>query len=387
MAYLKKVTNKVGKVYFLSLIQDVKHVGSKYISLDTDNKGVAEVRHSDVGNQEVNIKNGQQVIFPWASDTGGKSRVVLKTIGECVEEWLDMKYTNLREQSVRRYAVSLNAFMSTLKSKENEPIRNIKNKTIEDFKKAYKGQHTNAGININLRGVKAFLRWVCEEEYLENIPKIVMMPENKEKPKYLTEMNWVDLINLESVDDWWKNVWKLYYSTGLRRGEPVHGYLDDEFLIVPAEFCKAKIEIEVYLLPWQINIVQQLHVARDKHLANGSDIVTFKNRLNTKFTDACKKIGIYKPNQTTLHCLRHTFALMKYLECRDLNWVSVLLHHGSLKVTRDHYACFTIRRLKKDFPTYWKQIQKVQKMAQTCDMATPFVATPSHINYNPRLLN
>ena len=62
MAYLKKVTNKVGKVYFLSLIQGVKHVGSKYISLDTDNKSEARVHHADVIEHEKEIKNGVKMV-------------------------------------------------------------------------------------------------------------------------------------------------------------------------------------------------------------------------------------------------------------------------------------------------------------------------------------
>ena len=384
MAYMKKMKNKANKSYYYSLVQGVKHIGSKYHSLDTDNRAVAEVRHSMVEDQEVNIKNGEQIIFPWQSDIGGKTKVVLRTIGSCVETWLEVKDINLRKGSVRRYEVSLNAFMRTLRHKEDEPIRNIKNRTIEEFKKAYKGKHTNVGINLNLRGVKAFLRFVLEEGHIKKMPKIDMLSEPKEKPQFINEFDWLAMMNLESLNDWWKDVFKLYYSTGLRRSETIHGYLDDEFLVVPAEYSKSKVEFEVYLLPWQIDIVKKIHVARDEHLAKGSKMVTFKNKFTKKFQDCCRELGIYIPYKTTLHCLRHTFALMKFLECGNLDWVATLLHHDDTKVTKKHYASFSIRRLKKDFPTYWKKIQEVQKMAQKCDVATQFVATPMPMNYNSR---
>ena len=124
--------------------------------------------------------------------------------------------------------------------------------------------------------------------------------------------------------------------------------------------------------------------ARDIFINKGSSLNTFKSKISKNFSNACKKTGIYESKKTTLHCLRHTFALMKFLECGNLDWVATLLHHDDTKVTKKHYASFSIRRLKKDFPTYWKKIQEVQKMAQKCDVATQFVATPMPMNYNPR---
>ena len=53
---------------------------------------------------------------------------------------------------------------------------------------------------------------------------------------------------------------------------------------------------------------------------------------------------------TTLHCLRHTFALMKYLETRDLYEVCKRLNHTSIKTT-ERYSQFSFQRLEQDFPT------------------------------------
>ena len=67
MAYLKTIKDKSGKRFYYSLIQGVKHVGSKYISLDTDSKSVAKVHHADVIEHEPEIKKGEQIIFSWKS--------------------------------------------------------------------------------------------------------------------------------------------------------------------------------------------------------------------------------------------------------------------------------------------------------------------------------
>ena len=56
MVFLKKMKNKQDKMYYYSLVQGVKHIGSKYHSLDTNNKAVAEVRHRMIEKQEVNQK-------------------------------------------------------------------------------------------------------------------------------------------------------------------------------------------------------------------------------------------------------------------------------------------------------------------------------------------
>ena len=60
------------------------------------------------------------------------------------------------------------------------------------------------------------------------------------------------------LSDWWKNVFSLYRSTGMRRSESIHGYLDGEFLIVLAEHTKGNKEYEIHLQPWQIDIVKKM---------------------------------------------------------------------------------------------------------------------------------
>ena len=51
-----------------------------------------------------------------------------------------------------------------------------------------------------------------------------------------------------------------------------------------------------------------------------------------------------------LHCLRHTFAVRRYLQTRDIYRVKQELGHASV-VTTEIYAKFSLRRLEMDFPS------------------------------------
>ena len=60
-----------------------------------------------------------------------------------------------------------------------------------------------------------------------------------------------------------------------------------------------------------------------------------------------------------MHRLRHSFALMRYLETEDLYKVSKELNHTSITTT-EIYAQFSLRRLKEDFPSMCGKRVKVE---------------------------
>ena len=208
MAYLKKIIKKNGKVFYFAQINSVNFQKPKYISLDTSSKVVARVRHSEVEKLEVDIKAGMDFTFGWQRENGGKVKLKQVRVKECIDLWLRVKETNVSLESCRRYRVSLNAFLITLPSLC--PISTIKGKHIEDFKRHFKSVHSDVGININLRGIKAFLRWSFGEGYLENLPKIEMIKELKRKPKYLSESQWDRLIDESSLDPFYRDAFRVY---------------------------------------------------------------------------------------------------------------------------------------------------------------------------------
>ena len=60
--------------------------------------------------------------------------------------------------------------------------------------------------------------------------------------------------------------------------------------------------------------------------------------------------SIYTDDTRTLHCLRHTFAVMRYLQTRDIYSVRTELGHASVVMT-EMYANFDVRKLEEDFPS------------------------------------
>ena len=51
-----------------------------------------------------------------------------------------------------------------------------------------------------------------------------------------------------------------------------------------------------------------------------------------------------------LHCLRHTYAVRRYLQTRDIYLVKQEMGHASVTTT-EVYAKFSLRRLEMDFPS------------------------------------
>ena len=60
-----------------------------------------------------------------------------------------------------------------------------------------------------------------------------------------------------------------------------------------------------------------------------------------------------------LHCLRHTFAVRRYLQTRDIYLVKNELGHESVTTT-EKYAKFSLRRLENDFPSLVKSIKNAE---------------------------
>ena len=375
MAYLKKIYKKNGSIFYYSEIKSPQFAASKYISLSTSSKTTALIRHHMVEKKESDIKDGLEFIFPWESDNGGKVKLKQLKLSECIELWLKIKKVNVSTETWRRYRVSLKAFLNTIS--HSMPISSIKTRHIEDFKRHYKSIHTDVGININLRGIKACIRWAFDEGYIDTLPKITMIKEVKQKPKYINEAKWNKIMELTCVDPFYKDVFDIYRTIGARRSEIILGHLEGNFLIVEAQDSKTRRELEITLSPLQAATVREIHKRKDQHIRSGKNLVTFTNTFTRAFSKACKAAGFYERGKTNLHCLRHTYALMRYLETKDLYRVSKELNHTSITTT-EIYAQFSFARLSQDFPRLCNTLSKV---------ATTKVATPSINSELPPLLN
>ena len=340
------------------------------IPLRTNKKDVAVVRHHSVEKSEQHIKDGIiqkhqfKSYFAWLNEEG-TSTLKLLTISEAVEQFITAHKVNVSEGSIKRIRISLNNAIKVWKS--NTPIKHISIDDIEGFKAEYRSIHSPSGINLNLRNIKTFLRWCADRDMIKSIPKIRMLREPKKLPKYISEDNMKQILNLESISGFMQRAFYLYLTTGCRRSEVIEGRLEGNMLIVPASLSKSRIERQISLNDVQAQIIKEIHTARDTHLLKGSAMVTFKDKFTKAFKDACIEVGLDVDGMKDgcLHCLRHTYAVMSWITSNDIYEVRNQLGHTSVKTT-EKYAQFNMDRLAQDFPSAYQvrlEVEKVRKNA------------------------
>ena len=79
---------------------------------------------------------------------------------------------------------------------------------------------------------------------------------------------------------------------------------------------------------------------------------SWKGHLSKVFLRAVREIDGDK-TKFHFHCLRHTFAVRRYLQTRDIYLVKQEMGHSSV-ITTEIYAKFSLRRLEMDFPSLVK---------------------------------
>ena len=358
MAYLKGRKNSSGITFYLSRISMYKEGGKDiHIGLGTSDYKVAMERHQEVEDKERALKEGMSFEWSWKNvKNRGRAKIVSKTIRELIDEWLEIKKISIRVKSYDRYCISMDRFTDIVGN--TAPPKSINNKSITDFKKYYQGKHTRGGINVNLRGIKCFLLWCLDEGHITKMPKIEMMREDKSKPKAINEGQWKAIMRDDMLNDWWKNVFRVYKQTGIRLSEGVLGELVGNFLIVSAENSKTKMEREIPLTENQVSIIEKIQLERDNALDKGTALSSFKNRFTRQFNRVCLRLGI---EGLSFHSLRHTFAVRRYLETRDLYAVCKELGHTSIKTT-EIYSQFSFARLEQDYPSLVRRLANSPKI-------------------------
>ena len=355
-----------GKWYArVSLWNGVKQ-SFKKIPLYTDSKVVARVRFGEVNKVETDIKSGMTFEFSWMTDSC-VTKVLPYSMNIAIAEYLKYLKTNgAKESTVERAGYCLRNFQSSLGI--NSPISCITAKDIEYFKHYFSNKLSKNGININLTRIRAFLNWCVEiKDILGKCPKITFIKCPQKHPSYLNEGDLNKIKNLKGLSIHYKTVFQMYWQTGIRLREAFNGRVEGNWLVIDSLYSKNGIQRDIYLENHHAPVILELQA---RYFDSNSNIKAFPDRYSKMFKKVMRKIGREKLH---FHNLRDTFAVMRYLETRDIYQVSKELGHSSLKVT-EKYAKLNIRKIEDDFPTYAKSFNK-RKIVKSSIMTTDIMTT------------
>ena len=316
----------------------------RQVPLKTSSKVIARVRLAEVNKVENDIKSGMNFTFSWLGDS--PSTLVKRfTLNDAVELWLSNRKSNgIRPSTIERNRYSMKSIMSIIGHKR--PLTGVTTSIIDKYRDAYidKGM-TPDGVNINLRTLKTFLRWCYRRDYISKVPHIDMVSKPKSMPLYIPDRIFADLMRLDWLDDLYKKAFLFYRDTGCRASEPFIGELDGNWLLISGDKTKQRADKELRLNDECLRLCIRMQNHLDKY---SGTVESFTQNLSKTFLKAMREID-GDDTKYHLHCLRHTFAVRRYLQTKDIYLVKQEMGHASVTTT-EVYARFSLRRLEMDFP-------------------------------------
>lgn len=348
---------KMRNKYYCRLYKPIG--GGKYhqilVPLKTSNKLEANRRMIFVRQAEAAILLGDKVTFPWQN---GTNKVAIKnyTVKNAVKDYIKYKQSErLKDTSIVRIEIALNHFINILG--RNYSVTNITIKHIDSFKRYFTNtvRHSPTTLNSNLTIVNTFVVWLYDRNKISAIPKIVKVKVRKKLPLYVNDEEWEKIMALDYLyiknsghkvkfDEHWKRAFYFYKTIGCRLSEPFNGKLSGNWLVIEPENSKTNRQREIFIPDELIDTLKEMQSRINNSISTNKRhcIISYSK----KFKNACDTIGIDK----YFHCLRHTYAVRRYLQTQDIYLVAKELGHSTVKTT-EIYANFNIRRLKQDFPS------------------------------------
>jgi len=318
----------------------------KQVPLRTKSKMVARERLSEVNKVESDIKDGICFDFAWLSNET-TTKVKRFNLVNGYENWLDFRESEgIRPSTIRRNRYTMIHFSSVVG--KSLPLSSITTTTIDTYRNyCIQTKMKPNGININLRAIKTFLNWCYKRDLIKKCPFVDMVSMPKEMPLYVPDRVFIKILSLDWLDDHYKNAFLFYRNTGLRLSEPYQGELHGNWLLISGDETKQRMDKELSL---SMNNLQRLSDMND-YVENKykGRIDSWKGHLSKVFLKAVREIDGDK-TKFHFHCLRHTFAVRRYLQTRDIYQVKQEMGHSSVTTT-EIYAKFSLRRLEMDFPS------------------------------------
>lgn len=328
----------------------------KLIPLKTKSKVVARERLVEVNKLEKDIQNGMNFTFSWMSEDS-TTKVKRFTLIDAYDKWLSTRESDgIRPSTIRRNKYSMTHFSNVVG--KSLPLTSINTSTIDTYRNyCIQTKMKPNGININLRAVKTFLNWCHKRDLIQKCPYVDMVSKPKEMPLYVPDRIFNKILELDWLKDHYKNAFLFYRNTGLRLSEPYQGELHGNWLLIGGDETKQRMDKELSL---SITNLQRLTDMKD-YVDNKykGTLDSWKGHLSKVFLRAVREIDGDK-TKFHFHCLRHTFAVRRYLQTRDIYLVKQEMGHSSVTTT-EVYAKFSLRRLEMDFPSLVKSNNSGEK--------------------------
>ena len=321
----------------------------RQIPLKTKSKVVARERISEVNKVEKDIKSGIHFDFPWMSNET-TTKVKRFTLVDAYEKWLSFRESEgIRPSTIRRNRYTMKHFSNVVG--KSLPLSSITTTTIDTYRNyCIQTNMKPNGININLRAVKTFLNWCHKRDLIKKCPYVDSVSMPKKMPLYMSDELFNKVLELDWLEDHYKNAFLFYRNTGLRLSEPFQGELHGNWLLVGGDETKQQMDKELSLSMNNVQRLSDMIEYAEKSFKGTID--SFKSNLSKTFLKALREID-GEETKFHFHCLRHTFAVRRYLHTRDIYQVKQEMGHSSVTTT-EIYAKFNLRRLEMDFPSLVK---------------------------------
>ena len=327
-------------------------------SLKTHSLPVARKHHDEIMGRWDEVVAGDDFEWKWEGEYN-RTTVKERRLDEVVEKYIKHKQADgLAETSIMRIRNSLDNLINYLGSGFNYTA--INSDDIDNFKRAIASDRTPAGVNVDIRNIRAFCNWLFHTERISRQLPIKQVKEPRRKPQYLTEDDIKAIFSLETLTDQMKRFYGFYLATGLRRSAPFFGHMEGNWLVIPADapYNKSKRELEVCLDSTLHGIwLEMIDVKRD-WLDHGRQFDNLTGKITKEFKRAVRECGI--DGKHHLHNTRHTFAIRNWLKSNNIYEVKEQLGHSTVSVT-EGYAKHKRSKISADFPTLTKQIAEVPK--------------------------
>ena len=327
-------------------------------SLGTHSLSVARKYHDEIMGRWNEVVAGDDFDWSWEGEQA-RTTVKERRLDKMVEIYIKHKQADgLADSSILRIRNSLDNLINHLGSGFN--YTNIDGDDIDGFKRAIASDRTPAGVNVDIRNVRAFCNWLFHTERINRQIPIKQVKEPRRKPQYLTEDDIKAIFSLDSLTNQMKRFFGFYLATGLRRSAPFFGHMENSWLVIPADapYNKSKRELEVCLDSTLHKIWLEMMEVKADWKDQGKRFRNLTGKITKEFKRAVRECGI--DGKHHLHNTRHTFAIRNWLKSNNIYEVKEQLGHSTVSVT-EGYAKHKRSKISADFPTLTKQIAEVPK--------------------------